>query len=108
MASAASPSTPPPQRPSPSILSSPVVRVPKFYNEHKRDEFQAFGYDVKIHEPEGFKNLQDFFNFLGVQDLRVRNSDFNFTLSDFTGVANAMSKAIMEKRKHTLFLGPSC
>jgi len=60
-----------------------VVRVPKFYDKHIRDE--AFGYDANIHEPEEFKNLQAFINFLGVQHLRVRSSGYGDCLTRLAG-----------------------
>jgi hypothetical protein len=94
----ASPSTPPRQGPSPSTLSSPVVRVPKFYDEHKRDEFQA--YDVNIHEPERFKSQKAFIEFLGVQHLGLQISGYKFTTSNFVDIANAMAKAMRDKCKH--------
>ena len=99
MASAAPPSTPPRQGPSPSILSSPVVRVPKFYDEHKRDEFQAFGYDVNIHEPVKFTQDQ-FIKYLSIDRHAFAISSFKFTLSDFIDVANVMAKEMRKKRKH--------
>ena len=94
------PSTPPRQGPSPSTLSSPVVRVPKFYDEHKRDEFQAFGYDVSIHEPERFKSQKAFIEFLGVQHLGLQIPGYKFTPSNFIDTVNAMAQTMRDKCKH--------
>ena len=101
MASPPPPSTPPRQGLSSSILSSPVVRVPKFYNEHKRDEFQLFGYDENIHGPKPFENQNKFSQFLRVQNPDVPISGFRFTLDDFVNVGNAMAKLIRKTGKHT-------
>jgi hypothetical protein len=98
------PSTPPRQGPSSSVLSSPVVRVPKFYDEHKRDEFQLFGYVENIHEPIPFENQEKFIQFLRVQSPDFPISGFRFTLDDFVNVANAMAKLIQEKSKYSFFL----
>ena len=99
MASPPPPSTPPRQASSFSILSSPVVRVPKFYDEYKRDEFQLFGYDENIHEPIPFENHNKFSQFLRVQNPDIPISGFRFTLDDFVNVANAMAKLIKENSK---------
>ena len=96
------PSMPPRQGPSPSTLSSPVVRVPKFYDEHKHDEFQAFGYDVNIHEPENFKSQKAFIEFLGVQHLGLQISGYKLTPSNFIDIANAMAQAMRDKCKHAV------
>ncbi len=107
----ADPSTPPRQGPSPSTLSSPVVRLPKFYDEHKHNEFQAFGYDVNIHKPKIFKNQEAFIKFLGIEQLSLQISGYKFTLSNFVDVANAMAKAIRNQCKHGLslhYFGLSC
>jgi len=69
-------------------LSSPVVRVPKFYDEHKHDEFQLFGYDENIHEPIPFENQNKFTQFLCVQNSDFPISGFRFTLDDFANLAN--------------------
>jgi len=111
MASTDPPSTPPRQGPSSSSLSSPVIRIPKFFNEHKRDEFQAFGYDVNIHEPVRFKSQKAFIEFLGVQHLGLQISGYKFTPSNFVDVANAMAQAMRDKCKHSLslyYFGLSC
>lgn len=100
----APPSTPPRQGPSSSILSSPVVRVPKFYDEHKRDEFQLFGYDENIHEPIPFENQNKFTQFLRVQSPDFPISGFRFTLDDFINVANAMAKLIQKNSKYSFCL----
>jgi len=56
--------------------------VAKFYDEHKRDEFQAF--DVNIHKPKKFKTQNAFIHFLGVMRLgfksQVLNSHFPLLL----------------------------
>ena len=77
-----------------------MVRVPKFYEEHKCDEFQAFGYDINIHEPEEFKSQNAFIEFLGVQHLGLQISGYKFTPSNFIVTANAMAQAVRDKCKH--------
>ncbi len=79
-----------------------MVRVPKFYDEHKRDEFQLFGYDENIHEPIPFENQNKFTQFLCVQNPDFPISGFRFTLDDFANVANAMAKLIQKNGKHSL------
>ena len=79
-----------------------MVRVPKFYGEHKRDEFQLFGYDENIHEPIPFENQNKFTQFLRVQNPNFPISGFRFTLDDFANVANAMAKLIQKNGKHSL------
>ena len=87
MASALLPSMPPQQGPPSLILSSPVVRVPKFYDEHKHDEFQIFGYDENIHKPIPFKDQTEFTQFLCVQNPDFPILGFRFTLDDFAKIA---------------------
>lgn len=99
MSSVPPPSTPPRQGPPPSILSSPVVRVPKYYDEYKRDEFQVFGYEADIHEPEEFKSPRAFLQFLRLQKFRFPKRSSDFTLSNFIDEANAMATALKKKCK---------
>lgn len=73
-----------------------MVRVPKYYDEYKRDEFQVFGYEADIHEPEEFKSPRAFLEFLGLQKFRFPKKSYNFTLSNFIDEANAMATALKE------------
>ena len=102
------PSTPPRQSPPPSILSSPVVRVPKYYDEYKRDEFQVFGYEADIHEPEEYKSPRAFLQFLRLQKFHFPQKCYNFTLSNFVDEANAMAIALKKKCKLSFSLYYSC
>src|SRR5258707_12855407 len=90
------PSVPPPSTP-PRQGPSPVVRVPKYYDEYKRDEFQVFGYEADIHEPEEFKSPRAFLQFLRLQKFRFPKRSYNFTLSNFIDEANAMARALKKK-----------
>jgi hypothetical protein len=56
---------------------------------------QAFDYDPNIHQPVKFTQ-DEFIKYLGIDRLAFAVASFNFTLSDFIDVANAMAKKMQE------------
>jgi hypothetical protein len=84
------------------------VTIDVLSREQRRDEFQAFCYDVEIHEPKEFKTPKAFFEFLSVQHLHFPTSEYKLTLSNFIDKANAMANAIWKKCRHSLYLYDPC
>ena len=99
--------TPPPSAPPPYVGSSPVSRITKYFVAHKRDEFQAFGYDARIHEPQPFASLTTFFKFLTFKKELYQAPDTTPILSmdAFIAAANVAAAAIQKDREcHLLYL----
>ena len=71
------PRTPPPSAPPLYVGSSPVSRITKYFVAHKRDEFQAFGYDARIHGPQPFPSLTTFLKFLTFKKGVIPSSRYN-------------------------------
>ena len=101
--------TPPPSGPPPSVGSSPVSRITKYFVAHKRDEFQAFGYDETIHEPKPFPSSEAFLKFLSRKKDVFRAPDTTPVLSmdDFITTANAVAASIQKDRECYLLCLPS-
>jgi hypothetical protein len=81
-----------------------VVRVPKYYDERIRDEFDDWGYEAEIHEPKPFKSQLAFMQFLKTQHIEPKRTASPFTFTTFIEVANDMAKSMKDTRKHFLSL----
>lgn len=88
--------------------SSPIKKTPSYFAEHKRDQFQAFGYDPEIHELKSLGTNEAFLDFLDVpQKIRdvtpPRSLDVEFTFENFGEQINVLSKSLKAAREFGLF-----
>ena len=87
----------------PSIRAAPFCWVVprQQYFAHKRDEFQTFGYDETIHQPQPFPSSTAFLKFLGFKANAFRAPDTTPALSmdDSIAAANLVAASIQNDRE---------